>query len=241
MQALKFNINGKFACFRKPETNSSIYLTYSCIHKVALLGILGSIIGLKGYNQTKKEKGKIILPEFYEKLKNLKISIVAPKDNIVHHTMIFNNSTGIGSMEEGGNLIVKETVLSNPSWDIYIMDDGSNEYKTIKDYLLTCRSKFIPYLGRNDYMANIEDVEIVECEKQTSETLEYTSIVHAELNECIENDGLFVENFLTVEKLPFSLDEKTAHYKYYTFLNTTDYIPLKENTFKCDDKNLFFF
>ena len=61
--ALKFDLSGKLACFRKPETNADTFLTYSYIHKVALLGILGSIIGLGGYNQAKREKGKIILPD----------------------------------------------------------------------------------------------------------------------------------------------------------------------------------
>ena len=51
---------------------------------MALLGILGAILGYKGYSQmqdilsNKKKKGKLesSYPEFYEKLKDLKIAIL---------------------------------------------------------------------------------------------------------------------------------------------------------------------
>jgi len=45
-EAIKFNLYGKTGFFKKPDVNQEIYFTYNNIHKVALLGILGSIIGL---------------------------------------------------------------------------------------------------------------------------------------------------------------------------------------------------
>ena len=65
MNGIKFNLSGNMACFRKPETNSSIYQTFPYIHKVALLGLLGAVIGLKGYEQTKENE----FPEFYRKFR----------------------------------------------------------------------------------------------------------------------------------------------------------------------------
>ncbi len=238
INALKFTLSGKLACFRKPETNAGTYLTYSCIHKVALMGIL------KGYNQIKKEKGVITLPEFHEKLKKLKISIIAPRENIVQQVISFNNSTGIASQEEGGNLIVKETVLNNPSWEIFILDDKSEEYNKIKDYILNSKSKFIPFLGRNDYYANISNTNIVELEKNNNENLVYDSIVIAELKDCLPSKrkfGINIKDFLTIEELPISLNKKTAHYEYQQFLNTTSNIRKKENTYNYANKVLFFF
>jgi CRISPR-associated protein Cas5h len=49
MKALSFNLSGNFAHFKKPDVNSYAYFTYSHIHKVALLGIIGAILGLEGY------------------------------------------------------------------------------------------------------------------------------------------------------------------------------------------------
>ena len=84
MEILKFKLSGKSAFFKKPEVNTYCYFTYGNIHRVALLGILGAILGYKGYSQmqdilsNKKKKGKLesSYPEFYEKLKDLKIAIL---------------------------------------------------------------------------------------------------------------------------------------------------------------------
>ena len=131
MEILKFKLSGKSAFFKKPEVNTYCYFTYGNIHRVALLGILGAILGYKGYSQmqdilsNKKKKGKLesSYPEFYEKLKDLKIAIL-PLNNkgiISKKIQIFNNSVGYASKEQGGNLIVKEQWLENPKWEICIL------------------------------------------------------------------------------------------------------------------------
>ena len=53
MEILKFKLSGKSAFFKKPEVNTYCYFTYGNIHKIALLGILGAILGYKGYSQMK--------------------------------------------------------------------------------------------------------------------------------------------------------------------------------------------
>lgn len=52
MQALKFTLSGKTAFFKRPEVNTYYYFTFGNIHKVALLGIFGAILGYQGYNNT---------------------------------------------------------------------------------------------------------------------------------------------------------------------------------------------
>ncbi|MBD3843093.1 MAG: type I-B CRISPR-associated protein Cas5, partial [Campylobacterales bacterium] len=61
----------------------------------------------------------------------------------------------------GGNLIVREQWLENPKWQIMILDDGSEEFAKISEYLLSGKSVFIPYLGKNDHPANIMDVKSI--------------------------------------------------------------------------------
>ena len=53
MEILKFTLGGKNACFRKPERNAYGYFTYGNIHKIALLGLFGAILGYGGYSQTR--------------------------------------------------------------------------------------------------------------------------------------------------------------------------------------------
>ena len=53
MKAIRFTLSGKNAFFKKPEVNSYYYFSYGQIHKVALLGIFGAILGYGGYAQKK--------------------------------------------------------------------------------------------------------------------------------------------------------------------------------------------
>ena len=88
MEILKFTLSGKNACFRKPERNAYGYFTYGNIHKIALLGLFGAILGYGGYSQNRDfmKKGRKSLglvqsyPEFYERLKEVKVSIL-PSEN----------------------------------------------------------------------------------------------------------------------------------------------------------------
>ena len=45
MKALKFILSGKTAFFKVPMVNSVCYFTYGNIHKPALLGMFGAILG----------------------------------------------------------------------------------------------------------------------------------------------------------------------------------------------------
>jgi CRISPR-associated protein, Cas5h family len=132
---------------------------------VALLGLLGAILGLKGYNeQGKNDK----YPEFYEKLNNIKIAIVPlTKYNGIFSKKIqvFNNSVGYASQEQGNNLIIREQWLENPRWKIFINLESkveTNLLEKLEDYLINSKAIYIPYLGKNDHYANISNVELLE-------------------------------------------------------------------------------
>ena len=79
METLKFELKSNMAIIKKPDSNETYY-TYNFPHKIMLLGLLGAIIGLNGYNYYSFQKsiGKEVkeIPEFYDKLKNLKIGIL---------------------------------------------------------------------------------------------------------------------------------------------------------------------
>ncbi|WP_459500533.1 type I-B CRISPR-associated protein Cas5b [Bacillus sp. C1] len=176
MEAIAFELKGKTAFFKKPDVNSNVYFTYSHIHKIALYGLLGAIIGAGGYTQQQKniaEDGNSHInqyPEFYRLLKDLKVSIVPHGDRgyFSKKIQVFNNTVGYASKEEGGNLIVREQWLENPHWSIYLWNDGSVDEQTfikLKNYLLLSLCEYVPYLGKNDHPAHIEHPRIVELEK----------------------------------------------------------------------------
>lgn len=176
MKAISFTLSGKTAHFKRPDVNTHTYFTYNHIHKVALMGLLGAVIGLKGYSEQEKES----YPDFFEKLRDLKISIVPLsqyKGVFSKKTQVFNNSVGYASKEQGNNLIVREQWLENVCWKIYIsaQDQVTNNEVFDKLEIFLCKGEaiYIPYLGKNDHPATIADVEIIELE--IAENPEYIS------------------------------------------------------------------
>ena len=70
MDALRFKLGGKTAFFKNPEVNTYFYFTFGQIHKPALLGMMGAVMGYRGY-----EVGYGEYPQYYEMLKDLRIEI----------------------------------------------------------------------------------------------------------------------------------------------------------------------
>lgn len=239
-KAIKFKLFGKTAFFKKPEVNEYAYFTYNNIHKIALLGMLGAIIGLGGYNQQKENT----YPEFYEKLKDLKIAIVPNKDlKGIYPKKIqtFNNSVGYASNEEGGNLIVREQWLENPSWTIYLYNDeviDKKIYHRLREYLLKRKTVYIPYLGKNDHPATITEVEEIELKKEKLDYLDSIFLENIEINDFDSVDEL---PYLVKEIQPIKLQEQYNFYEYETFIYTNYYLKDKIDGYKDGKVSLYFF
>lgn len=173
-KAICFTVGGRNALFKMPDVNSNTYYTYNNIHKIAILGILGAILGLSGLKNYKlfNEKEREI-PEFYEKLNKLSVAIVplASKGYFPKKVQYFNNSVGYASYETGGNLQVFEQWLENPKWDIYLKNDGidQNLWEQLVKMLIEGECVYIPYLGKNDFPADISNPKLLDLQAESSE------------------------------------------------------------------------
>ncbi len=257
MKAISFELSGKTAFFKKPDVNVYTYFTYNNIHKPALLGLLGAILGLGGYNQqfdknsqlkTKKKQIHEGFPEYYEKLNKLKVSI-SPITNHGYFTkkiQVFNNSVGYASKEQGGNLIIREQWLENPKWEILLLDDNSIDrtlFDKLKDYLRNYKTEFIPYLGKNDHPAKISKKQIINL-KQNDFNGKITSLF-------VNKDFILSsfpprdeEGFLHKEVAPIRLKEKYHFYEYEMLAYTNFKMELlnpEQKVFSFENKNYFFF
>ena len=256
MKALKFTLSGDSAFFKDNVINT-VYLTYGNIHRVALLGIFGAILGYGGYSKQndmlkKKNKKKPDYPEFYEKLKDIKISIVSNGKNGYFNKKLqtFNNSVGYASKEEGGNLIVKQFWLENPSWGIYILLD-CDEAKKIADYMQNRKAIYLPYLGSNDHLANIMDVEIIDIEEKMSsedETIEILSMIkNSDISEkkktvfSIDKNSIRDDIYKYSEYLPVTLSKELNQYEKEKMTITNMSVILKKSYYKVEDKNIVFY
>ena len=230
MRALRFRIKGKSAFFINPEVNTYFQFTYGNIHKPVLLGIFGAVLGYSGYAHASlqrelsgKNKGVPYptFPEYFFRLREVKISIKPDNEDgyWTRKKQSFNNSVGYASGEAGGNLIVIEEWLEDPSWTVYVLMDGAESEK-LAEYILGHRAVFIPYLGTNDHPADIVHAEIIELN-------ELNEADGAGRLDCLapEDDFEFdwygeEVSFKNEEYLPIGLKESTNLYEYVKFIYT---------------------
>jgi CRISPR-associated protein Cas5h len=248
MKLLSFDLRADMGFFKKPDINEKIYLTYNMLHRPALLGILGAITGLKGYEKNGT------MPEYYEKLKHLKIGI-EPLDsdngNYTKTTISYNNTTGLASNEEGGNLIVTEQVLLKPSFRCYVLLDITNDVEhTLYTRITNQEAEYLPYLGKNDFSAwwtrdSVKEYVYTQELPQTSFVIKSifnkgNSTVNEEKHELMDDFDLFAMEptnpiFFYFEKLPVGFNEELKQYQMSDFAYTS--AKFRKNT---SLKNLYF-
>ncbi len=222
---ISFDLNAEFGFFKKPDINDGIYLTYNMLHKPALLGIIGAIIGLKGYERNG------VLPEYYNKLKHIKVGIQplnSNKGNFIKYVISYNNSTGFASKEQGGNLIIKEQTLLKPSYRCFLILDINEEIeKNIYDNIMTNNAEFIPYMGKNDFSSwwsNSREYDNTHPFDFNSDyRIESIFIKNEAVNPHIANDfgrsaRFDIQPFVYFEKLPIAFDETLYQYQFGDFV-----------------------
>ncbi len=252
-EVLKFKLESRLAIIRKPESNDR-YFTYNNIHKIAILGILGSIIGENGYNYNLLMNKEYELPEFYQNLKDIKIGIepITNKGIFNKKWQKFNNSVGYASKEEGNNLIVNEELLENPKWNIYVLSNSSDKYEKIKEYMLNSKCEYIPYIGKNEHFGSISDVKIYNNVSKISKVTDKIDSIYLDdiKSKVIDKNYLDILNsndnekeFIYAEIMPMRLNEKIGYidFKKFCFTNKNIEISDQDEIYHVDNKNIFFF
>lgn len=152
---VSFDIKADFGFLKKPDTNEPVYLTFNILHKPALLGILGAILGLEGFQESEK------LPAYYKALQELKVGIKPLQDekgNFQKTVIRYNNSVGYANLD-GGTLIVDEQTLIAPNYRCYLLLDSENElHEQLRNRLNRRQAEYLPYLGKNDFSLWWEEV-----------------------------------------------------------------------------------
>lgn len=149
LRLISFDLRADFGFFKKPDVNEGLQLSYNMLHKPALLGILGAIAGLKGYQQ----KGQ--WPEYYRKLQSVRVGLEPlqhERGNFTKTTISYTNTVGYANAD--GNLIIHESTLRCPAYRVYIL---LNEADPVQARLLSRiqsgEAEFVPYLGKNEFTA----------------------------------------------------------------------------------------
>lgn len=148
-QLVSIDLKANFGFFRKPDLNDGISLSYNMLHKPALLGILGAILGLEGYTSTGK------LPEYYEKLQDIPIGIQPlnhEQGNFQKTVIKYSNTVGYANKKS--NFLTEEATLIDPTYRCFILLDMENSlHQQLCEYLKKGYAEYLPYLGKNECSA----------------------------------------------------------------------------------------
>jgi CRISPR-associated protein Cas5h len=233
---ISFDLQADFGVFKKPDVNDGLQITYNLLHKPALLGILGAIAGLKGYER------KGVFPEYWEKLHNLRVGIeplMHENGNFTKTAITYTNTVGYANAD--GNLIIKEQTLRSPAYRIYLLLDIHNEAQALlHNRIQAGEAYYLPYFGKNECSAWWEASSYKRYEYSTHKpngNFELVTIflkgdwtVQDKKDDQFDDFEYFdfepkPDKFLYFERLPIGFDQKLIQYQLRSFVFTN--FPLK--------------
>ena len=226
---ISIDLKAPMGFLKKPDINEGggkqLYLTFNILHKPALLGILGAILGLDGYG----EPGQ--LPDYYQKLENLPVGIEplnTNKGNISKTIVQYNNTTGFASHEQGGNLVVAEQILLRPTFRCFLLLSTNNELHVNLDTKLKhSEAEYIPYLGKNEFHLWWENYKVYQYEPFSFDRDYRIRTIIRKGNQIVKTmrtetgfrfpfilgDAKSEPEFITFEELPIGFDPDLKQYQ----------------------------
>jgi CRISPR-associated protein Cas5h len=226
---ISIDLKADLGFLKKPDINEGIYLTYNMLHKPVLLGVLGAVVGLEGY----QVRGR--LPDYYVQLKGLRVGIQplqARNGNFLKSVVEYNNGVGYASQEAGGNLIVREQILIRPTFRCFVeLDTDDSLEQRLLESLRNGEADYLPYFGKNEFSLWWNDFREFDYQPfDFAEDYEVATIFMKSkevIKEMVQKKIIspFImrgseSKFMTFEELPVGFDEQLLQYEKRPFVYT---------------------
>lgn len=227
---ISFDLRADFGVFKKPDVNDGLQMTFNMLHRPALLGILGAIAGLEGYQQ------KGVFPGYYQKLRSLRVGIEPldpyhEKGNFTKTVIKYTNTVGYANRD--GNLLVTEQTLRCPAYRCYLLADLDDPVQErLVERIMAGEAEYLPYFGKNECAAwwEVESVKVHKSsEEKPSASLPVATVFRKKgvrVGDLTE-DGfdafdyfdftLTPQSFMYFERLPIDFDERLLQYRLEEF------------------------
>lgn len=165
MNVFSFELAGDMAFFKKNDANDMVYISYNFLHKPAVLGIIGAILGIPGYSESKAKQH----PDFYTNLKDMKIAILPHYEKPLKKVITgFNNASCLASKSSGGQgqtWQIREQILIGEQeirYTVFVLDNNAIQdglISKLKKLLINRESEYPLYFGKNEFFAYHENYQ----------------------------------------------------------------------------------
>lgn len=248
MNVFSFDIAGDMAFFKKNDVNDMVYTSYNFLHKPAILGIIGAILGLSGYAKSGEDKKEKLHPNFYTNLKDVKIAIFPHYEKPLKKVITgFNNASCLASKSSGGQgqtwQIREQILVGEPEirYTVFILDNNSVKdglISNLKQLLKNRESEYPLYFGKNEFFAYHENYQEYEVTPLSNTEASVCSLVKTgDENRTVFREVTFEdfdpfektsnEGYTIYEHLPYDFDER-GFYKKDMFVLTQREIIIKD-------------
>jgi CRISPR-associated protein Cas5h len=213
MQYISFTISGSVAFFKDPHRND-IECTYPHIHRPAILGICGAILGLRGRESDM---------EYYKKLGTMGISVVPSRIKFDTFVDTSTNTTGFANIKTKDTQIIRRQMIVNPSWDIYLKQNNVDTelWNELIKRLINKNFVYTIGLGHKHLLADITNVVVGNMYIVDNTEVEYidSMIYKCDINDIIETNRIEFTAPVSLYKF-----EKYWQYKNKKLFYTTNFI-----------------
>ncbi|HSA05820.1 MAG TPA: type I-B CRISPR-associated protein Cas5b [Candidatus Gastranaerophilales bacterium] len=175
MKALKFEIWGEFAHFRKPYTTSSP-LTFPFPTRPALAGIISAIIGLPKNNDTCQNEQSYIGICLKNSVKKMRLGI-----NLSLAPGVSAMKTGYYDVQKQSNRMpqIRYEYLKDPYYIVYFSHEDETIYNKLKEHLQNHTSVYTPYLGISEHIADFKFISELNLQEKQADSAVY---IHSVIN-----------------------------------------------------------
>lgn len=125
-------------------------------------------------------KSELQYPEYYRKLKHLKIGIKPLEGNFPFNKIMntYNSRNSYFGGDKYENISRHEQILIRPVYRIFVYDETNEEILTeLAERIKNNNPVFMPYLGKNEFIANFDNLEIIDDIKPITSNPDHISSV----------------------------------------------------------------
>lgn len=247
LEILLFELSGEYGHFRKFNTTSSP-LTYSIPTRVALVGILGAILGVEREVSTGVyPNGVTPVNELFDREKTyFAVQILNPvkKVNIGFNLLDTGKSASTFFNIQNRTQIEFE-LLKNPKYRIFFGHDDKKVFGEIANRIKAVDHHFTPYLGLSQFTAKVDwlGTEKLVWQNAVKDDIEINSILNLSLYSGENNITLGRNAFYSSDTMPMAMrrDRVVTEYAEVLIERTGQPISIKTDGYWLSSKGKILF